>query len=58
MTYYRYVKTTDRSLEEIVRLGKDKLQEIIECLNKDIDIGWGWKDLEKALGFYINHIND
>jgi hypothetical protein len=57
MTYYRYVKTTDQSLEEIVRLDKDELQEIIECLNKDIDIG-GWKDLEKALGFYINHIND
>jgi hypothetical protein len=41
MTYYRYVKTTDRSLEEIVRLDKDELQEIIECLNKDIDIGGG-----------------
>ena len=38
MTYHRYDKTTDPSMEEIVRLDKDELQEIIECLNKDIDI--------------------
>jgi hypothetical protein len=51
------LKTTDTSLEEIVLLGKDELQVIIEYLKKDIDIKEK-KDLEKALEFYMNHLND
>ncbi len=50
------VKTTGPSLEKVVLLDKDELQEIIEYLEKDIDLE-EIRDLEKAREFYINHSN-
>lgn len=51
------VKTTGPSLEKVVFLDKDELEEIREYLEKDIDLEEK-SDLEKAREFYINHSND
>ena len=51
------LKKTSLSLEKIVLLDKDELEEIQEYLENDIDLDEK-KDLEKAREFYINHSND
>jgi hypothetical protein len=51
------LKKTSLSLEKIVLVGKDELEEIQEYLENDIDLDEK-KDLEKARQFYINHSND
>jgi hypothetical protein len=51
------LKKTSLSLEKIVLVGKDELEEIQEYLENDIDLDEK-KDLEKAREFYINHSND
>jgi hypothetical protein len=51
------LKKTSLSLEKIVLLDKDELEEIQKYLENDIDLDER-KDLEKAREFYINHSND
>jgi hypothetical protein len=51
------LKKTSLSLEKIVLLDKDELEEIQKYLENDIDLDEK-KDLEKAREFYINHSND
>jgi hypothetical protein len=51
------LKKTSLSLEKIVLVDKDELEEIQKYLENDIDLDEK-KDLEKAREFYINHSND
>ncbi len=51
------LKITGLSLEKVVLLDKDELQEIIEYLKEDIDLKEKI-DIGKAREFYINHSQD
>jgi hypothetical protein len=51
------LKKTSLSLEKIVLLDKEELEEIQKYLESEMDLDEK-KDLEKAREFYINHSND